>query len=93
LVSFYLARQRAVFARAVASMHDVCALVPYVEEALLETEGAIVRVECAGIHTRGATVCDVRGARGMAEPPVRLAIRSDARRLIDRVVDTLLTYP
>ncbi len=93
LVSFYLARQRAVFARAVASMHDVCALVPYVDEALLETDGAIVHVECAGIHTRGATVCDLRGARRMAVPPVRLATQSDARALIDRVVDTLLTYP
>ncbi|MGE0422362.1 MAG: nucleoside hydrolase [Reyranellaceae bacterium] len=92
LVAFYLSRQRAVFARAVASMHDVCALVPYVDEGLLETEGAIVRVECAGIHTRGATVCDLRGARSMAEPPVRLAVRSEARPLIDRVLDTLLTY-
>lgn len=93
LVSFYLARQREVFARAVASMHDVCALVPYVDEALLETEGAIVQVECAGIHTRGATVCDIRGARRLARPPVRLAVRSEARALIDRVTDTLLTYP
>lgn len=93
LVSFYLARQREVFARAVAPMHDVCALVPYVDEALLETDGAIVHVECAGIHTRGATVCDVRGARGLAVPPVRLATRSEARALIDRVIDTLLTYP
>lgn len=92
LVSFYLARQREVFARAVASMHDVCALVPYVDEALLETDGAIVQVECAGVHTRGATVCDVRGARRLAVPPVRLATRSEARALIDGVIDTLLTY-
>ena len=93
LVSFYLARQRAVFARAVASMHDVCALVPYVDEGVLETDGAIVRVECAGIHTRGATVCDMRGARQMAMPPVRLAVRSEVRPLIELVTDTLLTYP
>jgi inosine-uridine nucleoside N-ribohydrolase len=93
LVSFYFERQRAAYARAVASMHDVCALVPYVDEALLATEGAIVKVECAGIHTRGATVCDIRGARRLAVAPVRLATGSDARALIDRVLETLLTYP
>jgi inosine-uridine nucleoside N-ribohydrolase len=46
----------------------------------------------------GMTVCDLRPlttegrrARGGAEPNARVAIQSDARRLIDAVVDTMLS--
>jgi hypothetical protein len=45
------------------------------------------------------TVCDLRRltaegrqSRGGGEPNVRVAMRSDARRLIDGVIDTMLTY-
>jgi len=68
---------------------------------LLQHVEASVEVECAGQFTRGMTVCDLRNKRATgtgairdARPPnARVALRSDARRLIATVIDTVLTYP
>jgi inosine-uridine nucleoside N-ribohydrolase len=99
LLAFYLARQRERFGYDIAPMHDVCAIVPYVEEGLIEYRHCHVGVELTGTLTRGMTVCDLRtltqlglDERGAGEANVQVAVRSDARRLIDHVVETLLTY-
>lgn len=101
LMGHYLRRQGEVFGLSVAPMHDVCAIVPYLDEGLISYHETTVRVELEGTHTRGMTVCDMRGMRaGAAQtiqragtPNARVAVASDARRLIGHVVDAILTYP
>jgi inosine-uridine nucleoside N-ribohydrolase len=101
LMAFYLGKQNKVFGLDVAPMHDVCAIVPYVAPDQIRTLETSVRVELTGAYTRGMTVCDLRRVRadathaiqGAAKANAHVAISSDARRLIDGVVDTLLTYP
>jgi inosine-uridine nucleoside N-ribohydrolase len=101
LMGHYLGRQRAVFGLDVAPMHDVCAITPYLDESLITYAHAHVAIELNGTHTRGMTVCDLRGVRADGTrtiqrggaPNARVAIASDARRLIDHVVDALLTFP
>lgn len=99
LLAFYLGRQRQFFGLQIAPMHDVCAVVPYVREGLLEYRHCHVAVELAGTYTRGMTVCDLRtltaegrAARGSGDPNALVATSSDARRLIDDVIETLLSY-
>ena len=100
LLAFYLSRQRAFFGLDIAPMHDVCAIIPYVRDSLIEYRHCHVGVELHGTQTRGMTVCDLRRlteegsrARGTAPANVHVALQSDARRLIDDVVETMLAYP
>jgi inosine-uridine nucleoside N-ribohydrolase len=100
LLEFSLARQRHVFGATTAAMHDVCAVVPYVQGDMLTYRPCHVQVEMNGTLTRGMTVCDLRAftaegkaMRGGGETNVQLAVDSDAARLVSHVVDTLLTYP
>jgi inosine-uridine nucleoside N-ribohydrolase len=99
-MAHYLRRQGEVFGLDVAPMHDVCAIVPYLDESLLTYRETSVKVELNGVHTRGMTVCDMRGMRSgstatiaqAAKPNARVAVASDARRLIGHVLDAILTY-
>jgi purine nucleosidase len=91
LLDFYLARQRERRGVSVAPMHDVCAIVPYVDGGLITYSDAKVAIELTGTHTRGMTVCDLLPAAGVANTMVATA--ADSRRLIEGVVETLLTYP
>jgi inosine-uridine nucleoside N-ribohydrolase len=100
LLDFYLRRRRDRLGFDIAPMHDVCAIVPYVKEGLIEYRRCHVGVELTGRLTRGMTVCDLRtltpqgrADRGAGEPNALVAIRTEARRLIDHVVATLLSYP
>jgi inosine-uridine nucleoside N-ribohydrolase len=99
LLDFYFGRQREVAGLTIAPMHDVCAIVPYVDDSLIEYHHCHVAVELAGSLTRGMTVCDRRNLtetgrrlRGAQAPNAHLAVAADARRLIDGVVETLITY-
>src|SRR6185295_10259440 len=95
LMAFYLARQREQHGLGVAPMHDVCAIVPYVDPTLLEYTDARVDIELNGTHTRGMTVCNLRPARLSAADDrpasnVRVAVDAKSRTLIECVIDTLL---
>ena len=99
LLDFYLGRQGEVAGLTIAPMHDVCAIVPYVDDSLIEYRECHVAVELAGSLTRGMTVCDRRHLtetgrrlRRAQAPNVHLAVAADARRLVDGVVETLITY-
>ena len=99
LLSFYRAKQQQFFGLDIAPMHDVCAIVPYVREGMLTYRHCNVGVELAGALTRGMTVCDMRrltaegrAMRGSGAANALVAVESDARRLIDDVVETLLSY-
>ncbi len=99
LLAFYLGKQRDRFGFDIAPMHDVCAIVPYAQEGLIEYRPCHVDVELNGRLTRGMTVCDLRtltpqgrADRGVGEANALVAIRTEARRLIDHVVATVLSY-
>jgi inosine-uridine nucleoside N-ribohydrolase len=100
LLAFYLGQQRQLLGLDIAPMHDVCAVVPYVQENLITYHRCHVAVELAGALTRGMTVCDLRrltregkALRASGESNVQLAVDADSPRLIDHVVETLLAYP
>lgn len=100
LLRFYLGKQRQRLGFDIAPLHDVCAIVPYVQAGLIEYRHCHVDVELNGRLTRGMTVCDLRtltparrSEGGAGEANAHLAIRSEAQRLIDHVVSTLLSYP
>ena len=97
LMAFYLARQRERHGLNVAPMHDVCAIVPYVDATLLQHVHTRVDIELNGTHTRGMTVCDLRPARlsggdDRQQFNAQVAVNAESRSLIERVIDTLLTY-
>lgn len=99
LLAFYRARQQEFFGLDIAPMHDVCAIVPYVDPGLLIYRHCHVAVELAGALTRGMTVCDFRtlteagvALRGGGVPNADVATEADAGRLISGVVETLLGY-
>ena len=101
LMAFYLARQMERSGRDVAPMHDVCAIVPYVDPTLLTYLHTSARIELTGTYTRGMTVCDLRHPSGSAEqslpkrtePNALVAVDADSRRLIEHVLETILLYP
>jgi inosine-uridine nucleoside N-ribohydrolase len=75
-------------------------VVPYVHDDMLTYRYCNVQVELNGTLTRGVTVCDLRtltdegkAIRGSGEANAFVARDSSARRLIEHVVDTILTYP
>lgn len=99
LLSFYRAKQIQYFGLDIAPMHDVCAVIPFVREGMLTYRHCNVGVELDGSLTRGMTVCDFRrltdegkAMRGSGPENALVATASDARRLIDDVVETLLAY-
>jgi len=97
LMGFYLSRQREWRGVDVAPMHDVCAIVPHVEDGLIDYELARVDIELVGTHTRGMTVCDLRPGRsavtgdGLALNAM-VAVDAKSRALIEHVIPTLLSY-
>lgn len=74
LFAFYLARSRTVFGLAAASLHDPCAVVPFVTPELIDYRNAHVAIELDGRHTRGMTVCDLRA---VSEPGLQSVRRSE----------------
>ncbi|HEX7942883.1 MAG TPA: nucleoside hydrolase [Gemmatimonadaceae bacterium] len=97
LMGFYLARVREWRGVDVAPMHDVCAIVPHVEDGLIDYMFTRVDIELAGAHTRGMTVCDLRQGRSAVPGDRRaanatVAVDAKCRPLIEHVIATLLSY-
>ncbi len=99
LMEFYLGRERDHRGLAQAPLHDVCAIVPYVEEGLVEYRHCNVGIELAGRLTRGMTVCDLRpltpqgrADRGVGEANAYVAVHIDTERVVEAVLETLLAY-
>jgi inosine-uridine nucleoside N-ribohydrolase len=100
LMQFYLDKQNAGYGLTVAPMHDVCAIIPYVDDTLIEFRRTSARIELTGTYTRGMTVCDLRHPAGSAEKSLRnrtepnalVAVDAQSRRLIEGVIDTLMEY-
>lgn len=100
LMAFYLGTQKSRYGLSVATMHDVCAIIPYVYPDLITYLDTSVRIETAGTLTRGMTLCDLRHPKGSAvehlrhrtPPNCRVAIDANSRRISQVVLETLLSY-
>lgn len=98
LLAFYLDRQQVRSGITIAPMHDVCALVPYVDATLIDYAHARVEIELNGAHTRGMTLCDLRPASLRAgvthepAPNALVAVEARSRAIVDHVLETVLSY-
>lgn len=98
LLDFFLASLKRVHGLDTASLHDPCALVPFIDPTLIEYRHVPVSVELASPLTRGMTVCDLRrlgtkalGAiRPSATPNVQLA-REPAAALVPHILAAIRT--
>ena len=100
LMAFYLDTQRKRYGLDVATMHDVCAVVPFVHPSFITYLHTSARIEKGEGLTRGMTMCDLRHPQGSKDghlkhstpPNCEVAIGVDSRRLIDSVLETIMTY-
>ncbi len=98
LLDFFLASLKRVHGLDTASLHDPCALVPFIDPTLIEYRHVPVSIELASPLTRGMTVCDLRrlgtkalGAiRPSATPNVQLA-REPAAALVPHILAAIRT--
>ena len=74
-----------------APMHDACSLIPLLDPACMDYIKTRVEVELQGKHTRGMTVCDLRG-RPVSDANVEVARNPDRPRLVGLMMDTVLSY-
>ncbi len=99
LLARYLKQLRRLLDIRIASLHDVCALMPFIHVDFFDFEEMNVDVEMGSHKTRGMTICDSpkRSLFACEEKrgsnTVRVAIKvNNERELIDDILDTLLMY-
>jgi purine nucleosidase len=91
LLGFFRDRYRDLWGLPAPPVHDPVAVARVIDPELVRCEEAHVAVELHGTHTRGATVCDRFGVRGLA-PNAMVAMELDASgfwELIVAAVDQL----
>ena len=100
LLGFYLRRSQEIYNLKAASMHDPCAIIPFVAPDLITHQDAHVHIELASPQLRGMTACDLRNVNiarvnsvRKPEPSnARVAIAIDGEAAVDLVVDALIAY-
>jgi inosine-uridine nucleoside N-ribohydrolase len=85
LLGFFRDRYRDLWGLEAPPVHDPVAVARVIDPALVRCENAHVAVELHGTHTRGATVCDRFGVRGIA-PNAKVALELDAAGFWELVV-------
>jgi purine nucleosidase len=85
LLGFFRDRYRELWGLEAPPVHDPVAVARVIDPALVRCEDAHVAVELHGTHTRGATVCDRFGVRGLA-PNAKVAVELDAPGFWELVV-------
>jgi pyrimidine-specific ribonucleoside hydrolase len=91
LLAFYLDFHRDRYGWESVPLHDALAVAHVADQALLETEAMAVRVETAGEHTRGATVCDRWAVTGR-EPNADVAVAVDTPAFIEWLTEGIAAY-
>jgi inosine-uridine nucleoside N-ribohydrolase len=97
LLDFFLASLKRVHGIDTASLHDPCALVPFIDPSLIEYRHTSVRVELAPGLSRGMTVAELRRLgnvplghmRPSAQPNVHLA-REPSPKLVGHILQAIL---
>lgn len=101
LFGFFLERLKEVHGLSTASLHDPCALVPFIIPDLITYRHCPVEIGLAPGPTRGMTVCDLRrltakkleNIEPMGIPNCNLAVEVESRALVDHILGTVLNWP
>lgn len=101
LFSFFRKRLGEIHGLTTASLHDPCAMVPFILPDTISYAECPVEVALGDGVTRGMTVCDFRkltaakleNIRARSEPNCRVAISVDARPLVEHIMQTILDWP
>ncbi|WP_138469289.1 nucleoside hydrolase [Poseidonocella sp. HB161398] len=97
LFAFFLDSLRQVHGLATASLHDPCALLPFIRPDLVTYREVPVEIALAQGPTRGMTVCDFRtltpkaleNIQGMARPNCRVAVGIDGPAVVAHIVSAI----
>lgn len=99
LLDFFLQSLKRVQGIDTASLHDPCALVPFIDPTLIEYRHTGVRVELAGGLTRGMTVAELRRLGNVPlgymrpSPPANVHLaREPSPRLLPHIVQAMLDF-
>ena len=100
LLAFFLRSLKRVHGMDTASLHDPCALVPFIDPSLMDYRHTGVRVELAGGLTRGMTVAELRrlgnvplGNTMRPSPPANVHLaREPSPRLLPHIVQAMLEF-
>jgi purine nucleosidase len=85
LLVFFADRYRDIWGFPAAPLHDPVAVARVIDPSLVRCVDAHVAVELHGAHTRGATVCDRYGVRGL-KPNAKVAVELDVPAFWDLVI-------
>jgi inosine-uridine nucleoside N-ribohydrolase len=85
LLEFFGERYREIWGLPAPPVHDPVAVARVIDPGLVRCEDAHIAVELHGSHTRGATVCDRFGVRGLV-PNAKVAMELDRPGFWDLVV-------
>lgn len=101
LFGFFRQRLNEIHGLTTASLHDPCALVPFITPELITYANCPVEIELGNGITRGMTVCDFRNltsaklenihARSSAN--CQVAISVDGRTLVEHIMEAILAWP
>lgn len=101
LFAFFRQRLNEIHGLTTASLHDPCALVPFIIPDLITYASCPVEIELSDGITRGMTVCDFRNLtsakleniRSRAGATCEVAVSVQARALVDHIMETILAWP
>ena len=101
LFSFFRESLRQIHGLSTASLHDPCALVPFIVPDMITYRHCPVEIALAHGPTRGMTVCDLRrltakkleNIRGMDTANCNVAVEVQAQPLVDHIIRTILNWP
>jgi inosine-uridine nucleoside N-ribohydrolase len=101
LFAFFRDSLQKVHGLSTASLHDPCALVPFIAPDLITYRDTSVEIALSPGPTRGMTVCDLRrltlakleNIRPMAAPNCRVAVDVRGAELVEHVLDAILSWP
>ena len=101
LFGFFRQRLSEIHGLSTASLHDPCALVPFIVPEMISYKSCPVEVELGNGLTRGMTVCDFRNLttakleniRARSAANCHVAISVDARALVDHIMEAIFGWP
>jgi purine nucleosidase/pyrimidine-specific ribonucleoside hydrolase len=88
-MGFFGASYNRVWEFSAPPVHDPCTIAAVIEPDLIEWRPAFVAVELDGKWTRGTTVVDIHRRYPQQEPNAEVAMRLDAERYWDIVIDAV----
>ena len=101
LLSFFLNRLREVHGLSTASLHDPCALVPFICPEVMTYRHTSVEIALAQGPTRGMTVCDFRhltpapleNIEAKKALSCHVGIEIDGPALVEHIVSAIIAWP